>query len=189
MDAIFDSAGAAGLAAWEYFDTAEQCLRDFCAWSLGHGMEIRRDWADSKREKVRSAASVHQLAQWLAATLCAKQEELYAQRVHAEEYPIRLAIEYMKKHYAEKITLEDVAAHSGFNPTYFSEKFKEKTGKNFTDFLTEVRMEAAKELLRDSRKTIGQIGDAVGYKDAKYFSQQFTKCVGMKPTEYRKLYY
>ncbi len=50
-------------------------------------------------------------------------------------------------------------------------------------------MEAAKELLRDSRKTIGQIGDAVGYKDAKYFSQQFTKCVGMKPTEYRKLYY
>ena len=189
VDAIFDSAGAAGLAAWEYFDTAEQCLRDFCAWSLGHGMEIRRDWADSKREKVRSAASVHQLAQWLAATLCAKQEELYAQRVHAEEYPIRLAIEYMKKHYAEKITLEDVAAHSGFNPTYFSEKFKEKTGKNFTDFLTEVRVEAAKELLRDSRKTIGQIGDAVGYKDAKYFSQQFTKCVGMKPTEYRKLYY
>ena len=89
----------------------------------------------------------------------------------------------------QKITLEDVAAHSGFNPTYFSEKFKEKTGKNFTDFLTEVRMEAAKELLRDSRKTIGQIGDAVGYKDAKYFSQQFTKCVGMKPTEYRKLYY
>lgn len=63
VDAIFDSAGAAGLAAWEYFDTAEQCLRDFCAWSLGHGMEIRRDWADSKREKVRSAASVHQLAQ------------------------------------------------------------------------------------------------------------------------------
>lgn len=103
--------------------------------------------------------------------------------------PIRLAIEYIKKHYADKITLEDVAAHSGFNPTYFSEKFKEKTGKNFTDFLTEVRMEAAKELLRDSRRTIGQIGDAVGYKDAKYFSQQFTKCVGMKPTEYRKLYY
>lgn len=189
VDAIFDRAGAAGLAAWEYFDTADQCLRDFCAWSLGHGMEIRQGWADSKREEVRSAASVHQLAQWLTATLCAKQEELYAQRVHAEEYPIRLAIEYMKKHYADKITLEDVAAHSGFNPTYFSEKFKEKTGKNFTDFLTEVRMEAAKELLRDSRRTIGQIGDAVGYKDAKYFSQQFTKCVGMKPTEYRKLYY
>lgn len=44
-------------------------------------------------------------------------------------------------------------------------------------------------MLRDSRKTIGQISDAVGYKDAKYFSQQFAKCVGMKPTEYRKLYY
>lgn len=189
VDAIFDSAGAAGLAAWEYFDTADQCLRDFCAWSLGHGMEMRQDWVDSKREEVRSAASVHQLAQWLAATLCDKQEELYAQRIHTEEYPIRLATEYMKKHYADKITLEEVAAHSGFNPTYFSEKFKEKTGKNFTDSLTEIRMEAAKELLRDSRKTIGQIGDAVGYKDAKYFSQQFTKCVGMKPTEYRKLYY
>ena len=50
-----------------------------------------------------------------------------------QEYPIRLAIEYMKKHYADKITLDEVASHSGFNPTYFSEKFKEKTGKNFTD--------------------------------------------------------
>ena len=78
---------------------------------------------------------------------------------------------------------------SGFNATYFSDVFKRKSGKNFSDYLTEVRMTAAKELLRNTRKTIYEVAEAVGYKDAKYFSQQFTRYAGMKPTEYRKLYY
>ena len=50
-------------------------------------------------------------------------------------------------------------------------------------------MEAAKELLRDSSHTIYEIASLVGYKDSKYFSQQFTKIVGIKPKEYRRLYY
>ncbi len=50
-------------------------------------------------------------------------------------------------------------------------------------------MEAAKTLLRDSKDTIYEIASKVGYKDAKFFSQQFVKVVGIKPKEYRKLYY
>jgi two-component system response regulator YesN len=85
--------------------------------------------------------------------------------------------------------LEDIAANFGFNTTYFSEMFKNETNKNFSVYLVEVRMEAAKKLLRDTRDTIYDIAYKVGYKDAKFFSQQFAKTVGIKPTEYRKLYY
>ena len=50
-------------------------------------------------------------------------------------------------------------------------------------------MEKAKQMLRDTKIPVYEIGESVGYKDAKYFSQQFMKVVGVKPEEYRKLYY
>ena len=56
-------------------------------------------------------------------------------------------------------------------------------------YLMEVRMEEAKRLLRDTGEPVYGIAEKVGYKDAKFFSQQFTKIVGIKPAEYRKLYY
>lgn len=99
------------------------------------------------------------------------------------------AIAYMKEHFTEKITLEDVAATIGFNTNYFSELFKKETGENFSNYLLGIRMEKAKQMLRDTKIPVYEIGESVGYKDAKYFSQQFMKVVGVKPAEYRKLYY
>jgi len=109
-------------------------------------------------------------------------------REEAESKPIRDVIDYIHQHYGEKILIEDMAARAFFNTTYFSELFKRQTGKNFSDYLTEVRISEAKEMLRDSRQNIGDIADKVGYKDTKYFTKIFTKLVGIKPSEYRKLY-
>lgn len=109
-------------------------------------------------------------------------------REEAESKPIRDVIDYIHQHYGEKILIEDMAARTFFNTTYFSELFKRQTGKNFSDYLTEVRISEAKEMLRDSRQNIGDIADKVGYKDTKYFTKIFTKLVGIKPSEYRKLY-
>lgn len=102
--------------------------------------------------------------------------------------PIREAVRYIRANYAQKIQMDELAARFFFNPTYFSELFKKETGKNFTDFLAEVRMEAAKQLLRDTRLPVHALAEQVGYHDAKYFSQQFIKLVGIKPVEYRRLY-
>ena len=77
----------------------------------------------------------------------------------------------------------------GFNTNYFSELFKKETGENFSNYLLGIRMEKAKQMLRDTKIPVYEIGESVGYKDAKYFSQQFMKVVGVKPAEYRKLYY
>lgn len=102
--------------------------------------------------------------------------------------PIRQAKQYMEAHYAEKITLEDIAQIVDLNPVYFSVVFKKETGLNFTSYLVNVRMEMAKKMIRENNETIAAIAERVGYKDSRYFSQLFTKTVGVKPALYRKIH-
>ena len=96
--------------------------------------------------------------------------------------------DYIKAHYAEDMSIKELADVACVSQNYFSALFKKITGKNFSEYLTDWRMEEAKKLLRTTTKNMSQISLAVGYKDAKYFSKLFTKTVGLKPNEYRKLY-
>lgn len=102
--------------------------------------------------------------------------------------PIRQAIQYIEENYREKIALEDLAGLVGLNEAYFSTLFKKETGINFSNYLVNVRMEKAKELLCTTNETIAAVGGLVGYKDSRYFSQLFAKQVGIKPALYRKLH-
>lgn len=102
--------------------------------------------------------------------------------------PIRIAKQYINEHYNEKIVLEDIADMVGLNPVYFSVLFKKETGLNFSEYLVNYRMDIAKNLLRSTNDTIAAIADSVGYKDTRYFSQLFTRIVGIKPALYRKLH-
>ena len=106
-----------------------------------------------------------------------------------ERKPVLNAVEYIKKNYSQKISLEEIAEQGGFNMNYFSELFKKETGKTFTAYVTDIRMEEAKKLLRDTEIPVYEVAESVGYRDSKFFSQQFVKNVGIKPVEYRKLYY
>lgn len=102
--------------------------------------------------------------------------------------PIRQAKKYINTHYAEKITLEDMATLVDLNPVYFSVLFKKETEMNFSTYLVHVRMEYAKQMLRKGNETISAVAERVGYKDARYFSQVFARTVGVKPALYRKLH-
>lgn len=102
--------------------------------------------------------------------------------------PIRQAKQYVDDNYAEKITLEDIADIVELNPVYFSVLFKKETGMNFSAYLVNVRMEMAKKMLREGNETIAAVAEKVGYKDSRYFSQIFSKTVGVKPALYRKLH-
>ena len=102
--------------------------------------------------------------------------------------PIRRAKQYMEEHYGEKIVLEDIAEIVELNPVYFSVLFKKETGMNFSSYLANIRIEKAKEMIRGTNDTIAAIGERVGYRDTRYFSQTFTKIVGIKPALYRKIH-
>lgn len=104
-----------------------------------------------------------------------------------ESHPISAAKQYVQQHFSEPVTLAEVAENLNFSAVYFGHMFKKHTGKSFTSYLTDVRMENAKKLLKTSQYTIAQIADMVGYQDVKYFSKTFKATYGVKPTEYKKM--
>lgn len=102
--------------------------------------------------------------------------------------PIRTAKQYIAEHYMEQLSLDDIAQVVHFNSAYFCTVFKREVGLNFSDYLINCRLYAAKEFLRDTNLSMAQISEKIGYTDTKYFSKLFNKIVGIKPSEYRKLY-
>ena len=89
--------------------------------------------------------------------------------------------EYM----SEEISLNVVAARVCMSPSYFSTIFSKETGKTFIEYLTEVRMEKAKEYLVCTNRKTSDIAFEIGYKDPHYFSFLFKKTQGCTPKEYR----
>jgi two-component system response regulator YesN len=83
------------------------------------------------------------------------------------------------------LTLDKVAATVNVSPNYFSSLFNQETGMTFIEYLTEIRMEKAKEYLRCTGRKITEIGYLVGYQDSHYFSYIFRKTQNCTPSEYR----
>jgi two-component system response regulator YesN len=116
-------------------------------------------------------------------------EQLNQDKKLADKKPIRMAKQYMKEKYSQSITLEEVSNQIGFNATYFSSLFKKETGQNFLEYLTDTRIQAAKQLLADTNRSVIRVSEEVGYIDIKHFTKLFKKATGLTPSEYRKLYY
>lgn len=96
------------------------------------------------------------------------------------------AIEYIKLHYSESITLNEVAEYTYVSTYYLSRMFTKELGKNFVDYLNEIRIERAKEFLRQTDYKTYEIAEMVGVRDAHYFSKLFKKYTGMTPSEYKE---
>ncbi|MEK5037125.1 response regulator transcription factor [Sporosarcina sp. FSL K6-3457] len=93
---------------------------------------------------------------------------------------------YIEEHYQEAISLQSLATKFFISDSYFSRIFKQHTGKNFIEYVTEYRMKIAKDLLAYSTMKTNEVSIAVGYTDQRYFSQLFKKQIGMTPSLYRK---
>lgn len=99
---------------------------------------------------------------------------------------ICLAVEYINAHYAEQLSLEQVAAQVYLNPDYFSRVFKIETGQTFINYLTDVRLQHSVQLLENTALRVQTIAQQVGYYNASYFSTTFKKKYGVSPYEYRR---
>lgn len=101
---------------------------------------------------------------------------------------VNQAKQFIDTHYGEKISLNIIAEKLHVNGAYLSTIFKEETKENYSEYLTKVRIEKAKELLKELDLNISQIADKVGYTSARYFSRIFEEETGLKPSEYRRMY-
>lgn len=100
---------------------------------------------------------------------------------------LKTAVDFIDSHYMdEEISLNTVANVANVSSNHFSALFSQNMGQTFIEYLTTLRMNKAKELLRCTGMRSSEIAGEIGYKDAHYFSYQFKKTQGMTPSDYRK---
>ncbi|WP_078547651.1 response regulator transcription factor [Litchfieldia alkalitelluris] len=104
-----------------------------------------------------------------------------------EESPITKAIKYVDDHLSHPLTLNDVAKHVHLNPSYLSVLFKDQVNMNFSEYVTRSRLQLAKQLLINTKKTVNEIAEEAGYGTSKYFIKLFKEHEGLTPSKYRKL--
>ncbi len=102
------------------------------------------------------------------------------------EVKIRRTEQFIRKNYNKSILWKDACEDVFLSPKYFSQVFKEKTGKSFNNYKLELRMTIGKRLLNETSLTVGQIAYKVGYQTSEAFMKMFKGFVGMTPTLYRK---
>ena len=96
------------------------------------------------------------------------------------------AMDYMNKHFSEDIAVTDIAATLDISEGHLRRVFRSETGKNLIDYLTAVRINAAKRMMRNGTMTIGEIRRKTGFSSDQYFSYVFKKHEGILPKEYQK---
>ncbi|MCI8512382.1 MAG: response regulator [Lachnospiraceae bacterium] len=188
FEGIREAAGPSAeklLAAYELrgeiIDVFRTYLSDYCT-------PAEQALADELEEKSYRCGSLHSLWDCIESAIQHFLQTKADEKAGSDKKPVLMVKQYVEEHLRDAVTLEEAAAMAGFAPAYFSNIFKKQTGQNFTEYLTEVRLTEAKRLLRDTNKSIGEIAAMTGYPDDKYFRKLFKKTVGIKASEYRKLY-
>lgn len=117
-------------------------------------------------------------------TELASKAELRSPADHRQS--IRQVISYMQQHYSEDITRDSMARLAGFHPRFFTKVFKEETGESFIQYLTQIRIKKAKELMLLSTLNLDAIAQQIGYSNGLYLSRKFKQHTGVSPTQYVK---
>ncbi len=103
----------------------------------------------------------------------------------AGSFVVKAALAYMQAHCARRLTLSDVAEHVFVSQWHLSKLINRHTGKNFFDILNQLRVDRARDLLRDPSLKVHEVAERVGYADVAHFSKNFKRLTGKSPVEYR----
>lgn len=103
----------------------------------------------------------------------------------AEELDIEHVLSYIQQHFAEDISINALASEFHISPNYLSSRFRRETDIRFTDYLTNLRMARAVQLLTETNLQVKEIAASVGYYTASHFIRTFVKAKGITPAEYR----
>lgn len=139
------------------------------------------------RDKIDRVEDVRNLKLWLT-NYFAWIMDYSASRLQVSETDVVIrAKRYMADHYEDaNLSLSDVAEYVGLNEKYFTNRFTKETGETFSSYLTSLRMQKAKELLKTTTFKVYEISEMVGYHNVEHFNRVFKKLNGVTPAGYRK---
>ncbi|WP_162356981.1 response regulator [Metabacillus mangrovi] len=136
-------------------------------------------------ETVESLQTLDELERWMRATVREALEYLDNNRISFNEKLIHELKQYLHEHFSEPIVLEELGRHFYKSPAYLCSLFSKNAGKTIFEYITALRMDHAKKLLRSSNLKISEICEKAGYSNHKYFNQVFKKNTGKTPGQYR----
>ena len=114
------------------------------------------------------------------------QREIQKRAAVPEPAGVKSMKQFMKDHYRENLTLENIAASAFLSSGYASRIFKKQMNISIMDYLLQLRMDEAKKMLRETTLSIDEIASKTGYADSSYFTKVFRKAMGMTPSRYRQ---
>lgn len=136
--------------------------------------------------QIHDFKSVEDLALWLSEIMARFTDCVFNLKNVKHVDVIYRAVDYIKRNYMKKITLEEVASYVYLSPSYFSRIFKDEMNTNFNTYLNYIRIEMSKKLLLDDSTVLVDISSLVGYEDQSYFSKVFKKITGVSPGKFRE---
>ncbi|WP_165444922.1 AraC family transcriptional regulator [Gracilibacillus phocaeensis] len=127
------------------------------------------------------------MVNWIVKEVIKPYVEVLKNRMDIEmKQTIEKVVQYLEEHYMEDVSLETCAEIIGVNAYTLSKSFKKILHINFIDYLTNLRIQHAKELLLNTEMKINEVAESVGYRQS-YFNRIFKKHVGLPPSQYRKI--
>jgi two-component system response regulator YesN len=167
------------LKVLEFILFAEQ--RAFLSGGMTYYFRYRKDYLST----LFQIDNYDHLRRWFIDKVMEACRNIISKREEQTIGVIARAKAFIEENYSKDISLDDVSRIVDISSYYFSKLFKEETGENFIEYLTNIRIERAKQLLQNKEVSIKNICVETGYSDPNYFSRIFKKQVGVTPTEYR----
>jgi YesN/AraC family two-component response regulator len=163
-----------------------------CALKRAENKDVDLDYGQAKEAYLQTPVvskkklnSVTKLLAIFAEHLAIKNNEATTWRSTAESPIVTRAREYIEANHAEELSLRQVAQAVHVSAFYLCKLFKKATGINFTEFVSRIRLEKAKQLLLNQNLRVSEIAYEVGFQSLTHFNRTFKKVMGQSPTEYR----
>jgi AraC-like DNA-binding protein/ligand-binding sensor protein len=148
--------------------------------------ELRQAYFDTRVLSSRQHDSVVKLLTIFAEHLSLVSNQIFVQEQNVEMPVIQRAKQFIAEHQTEELSLDQVAKSVNTSKFYFCKIFKKATGINFTDYLSRVRTERAKNLLLNPNLRVSEIAYEVGFQSLTHFNRVFKRILGRSPSDYRE---
>lgn len=164
----------------------ERTMSLLLEWGLNvNPVEAERDYKATRVVSQKQHEAVVQLLAIFAQHLSMVCNQIVVQHTNAEPPVIKRAKDFIQAHHAEDLSLGQVAKAVNTSTFYFCKIFKKSTGINFTDYVSRVRIERARNLLLNPNLRVSEIAYEVGFQSLTHFNRVFRRIVGQSPSDYR----
>ena len=169
-----------------HFVVAAAMIVRYC---VHNGMELEKAYSLSdfyilKADETKTIEKLNKLHDEMCIDICTQMRELHKQQILSK--PLVLCMDYIYSHIHYRITIEELAEHLNLSTSYLSRLFKKEMGINVSQYINELKIEQAKNMLQNSDMKIIEIANYLSFSSQSHFIQVFRKITGVTPNKYRQ---